>query len=50
LEAPNAEYYGGHKAYLGGGAFGKYQTGRLILSEHYIVFAKEDKNPSKRKS
>jgi len=24
LEAPNAEYYGGHKAYLGGGAFGKY--------------------------
>jgi hypothetical protein len=48
LEVPKAEYYGGHKAYLGGGAFGKYQIGRLILSEDYIVFAKEDKNPSKR--
>jgi hypothetical protein len=48
LEAPNAEYYGGHKAYLGGGTFGKYQAGRLILSEHYIIFATEDNNPSKR--
>ncbi len=49
LQAPIAQYYGGHKAYLGGGTFDKYEVGRLILSEHYIIFAKQDKkNPSKR--
>jgi hypothetical protein len=48
LEKPDAEYYGGHKAYLSGGYFDKFQTGRLILSEHYLIFAREHKNPEKR--
>ena len=48
LEAPDAEYYGGHKAYLSGGYFDKFQYGRLILSEHYLIFAREHKDPEKR--
>ena len=43
-----AEYYGGHKVYLSGGVSGDYQFGRLILTEHYLVFAREDKKSSKR--
>lgn len=48
LESPTAEYFGGHKAYLAGGAFGNYQEGRMTLTEHYLIFATEDTNPSKR--
>jgi hypothetical protein len=48
LEVRNAEYYGGHKAYLSGGYFDKFQIGRLILSEHYLIFATELKDPEKR--
>jgi hypothetical protein len=48
LESPNAEYFGGHKAYLGGGAFGRSQIGRMTLTEHYLIFATEDSSPSKR--
>lgn len=48
LEAPNAEYHGGHKASLGGGAFDKYETGRLILSERFVIFAREDNDSTKR--
>lgn len=48
LEAPKAEYFGGHKAYLGGGALSKHQTGRLFLTEHYLIFSQEDKDPAKR--
>jgi hypothetical protein len=48
LATLDAEYYGGHKAYLSGGYFGKFQYGRLILNEHYIIFAREHKDPAKR--
>jgi hypothetical protein len=48
LEKPDAEYYGGHKAYLSGGYHDKFQSGRLILSEHYLIFAREHKDPAKR--
>lgn len=48
LQADRAEYYGGHKAYLAGGVFGKSQTGKMYLTEHYFLFIKGDKDPSKR--
>lgn len=48
LESPDAEYFGGHKAYLAGGAFGNHLRGRMTLTEHYLIFATEDTNPSKR--
>src|SRR5918995_445531 len=48
LATRDAEYYGGHKAYLSGGYFGKFQVGRLVLSEHYLIFAREHKDPEKR--
>jgi hypothetical protein len=48
IEAPMAEYHGGHKAYLGGGAFDKFEYGRLILSEHYLIFTRGHKDPTKR--
>jgi hypothetical protein len=43
-----AQYYGGHKVYLSGGYSGDFQYGRLILTEHYLIFGREDKKPSKR--
>jgi hypothetical protein len=48
FQALRAEYYGGHKVYLSGGYSGDFQFGRLILTEHYLVFARGDKNTSKR--
>jgi hypothetical protein len=48
FQALKAEYYGGHKVYLSGGVSGDYQFGNLILTEHYLIFAKGDKNPMKR--
>jgi hypothetical protein len=48
LAKRDAEYYGGHKAYLSGGYFDKFQSGRLILSEHYLIFAREHGDPAKR--
>ena len=48
FQALNAEYYGGHKIYLSGGVSGDLQYGRLILTEHYVIFARGDKKPSKR--
>jgi hypothetical protein len=48
FQALQAEYYGGHKVYLSGGYSGDFQYGRLILTEHYLVFARGDKNLSKR--
>ena len=40
-----AEYYGGHKVYLSGGHSGDFQSGRLILTEHYLIFVREHKDP-----
>jgi Short C-terminal domain len=48
LQANVAEYYGGHKAYLAGGVFSKYQTGKMYLTEHYFLFIRGDKDQSKR--
>jgi hypothetical protein len=48
FQALQAEYYGGHKVYLSGGVSGDFQYGRLILTEHYLIFARGDKKPSKR--
>jgi hypothetical protein len=48
LETIGGEYYGGHKAYLGGGTFGKFEKGILILSEHYLTFVRVHDDPAQR--
>ena len=48
LYAANAEYHGGHKAYLAGGAFGKSESGKMTLSRSHLIFLKEDRNPLRR--
>jgi len=48
LQTVAAQYYGGHKAYLAGGVFGTYQSGKMYLTEKYLIFVRGDKNPSKK--
>lgn len=48
LLVSSATYYGGHKAYLAGGAFSDSQLGKLYLTDHYVIFVKADNDPSKR--
>lgn len=48
LRITNAEYHGGHKAYLAGGYFSKAQLGILYLTDNYFIFSKGDNDPSKR--
>jgi hypothetical protein len=48
FHALNAQYYGGHKVYLSGGYSGDFQYGRLILTEHYLIFGRGNKKPSER--
>jgi hypothetical protein len=48
LYAENAEYHGGHKAYLAGGVFGKSESGKMTLSRSHLIFLKEDRNPLRR--
>jgi len=48
LKANIAEYYGGHKAYLAGGVFSKYQSGKMYLTEQFLLFIRGDKDQSKR--
>ena len=48
MVATNAEYHGGHKAYVAGGFAIKYQLGRMYLTETYLIFSKPDKDQSKR--
>lgn len=48
LKTSVADYYGGHKAYIAGGAFTKSQVGTLYLTENRIIFSKTDKDVSKR--
>lgn len=48
LEVSNAEYYGGHKAYLAGGFFDKFELGYLYLTEKTMIFVKGEKNAEKR--
>jgi hypothetical protein len=48
LYAENAEYHGGHKAYLAGGVFGKSESEKMTLTRSHLIFLKEDKNQLKR--
>lgn len=48
LRVTNAEYHGGHKAYLAGGYFSKAQLGTLYLTDNYLIFSKGDNESSKR--
>src|SRR5919106_517914 len=48
LATPNAQYHGGHKAYLAGGMFSDFQTGSLVMSEKYLLFQTNDKNLENR--
>jgi hypothetical protein len=48
LTANRAEYYGGHKAHLAGGTFSEYESGNLYLTDDYFIFAKGNKEVSKR--
>jgi hypothetical protein len=38
LYAENAEYHGGHKAYLAGGVFGKSESGKMTLTRTISYF------------
>lgn len=48
LTASNAQYYGGHKVHLAGGVFSEYESGKLYLTDEYFIFAKGNKEVSKR--
>jgi hypothetical protein len=48
LKSDIASYYGGHKAFLAGGVFSKEELGRMYLTEHSLIFAKKENDPSKR--
>ena len=48
-EKPIAEYYGGHKDYNPTGIFSKHSVaGMAYLTENYFVFAKEEKELTKK--
>jgi len=38
----------GHKVHLAGGAFSDYESGKMYLTEEYLIFAKGNKDASKR--
>ena len=48
LTAYNGEYYGGHKVHLAGVTFGDYESGKMFLTEEHFIFAKGNKDISKR--
>jgi len=48
ITAFNGQYHGGHKAFVAGGYAGKYEMGRMSLTEKFFIFTKYDKNPVKR--
>ena len=49
LQAKEVEYHGGHKEHPLSGILGKHsQTGEMYLTENYAIFAKDDKEVSKR--
>lgn len=47
LQADNGEYHGGHKLHLAGGKFGDHELGKLILTNDYFIFMKNQKDPNK---
>ena len=48
LKEETGEYHGGHKVHLAGGTFGDYESGKMYLTDKYLIFAKGNKNPFKR--
>jgi hypothetical protein len=49
LQADKVEYYGGHKDQPLSGILGKNsQSGKMFLTENYVIFARDDKQISKR--
>ena len=45
----SVEYFGGHKDHVIGGILGKHsQSGKMYLTEDHIIFAKDDKDISKK--
>ena len=42
------QYHGGHKAFLAGGMFEKYESGTGLLTKNFLIFQKFDKNPIKQ--
>jgi len=48
LFANPAEYHGGHKLYLAGGVFGKFESGQMTLTETHLLITKYNRDPSKR--
>lgn len=48
LKEETGEYHGGHKVHLAGGTFGAFESGKMYLTDEYLIFAKGNKNPFKR--
>jgi hypothetical protein len=48
LQEDIGEYHGGHKVHLAGGTFGEHESGKMYLTDKYLIFAKGDRNPDKR--
>jgi hypothetical protein len=48
LPEETGEYHGGHKVHLAGGTFGDYESGKMYLTDEYLIFAKGNKNPAER--
>jgi hypothetical protein len=49
LQTDKANYNGGDKNHAISGILSKHESGKLYLSEHYLIFVKEDKDVSKRR-
>lgn len=47
LKAEDADYYGGHKAYLAGGVFSNEENGKMYLTDKYFLFIKKNKDLNK---
>ena len=48
LPEETGEYHGGHKVHLAGGTFGDYESGKMYLTDKYLIFSKGHKNPAER--
>jgi hypothetical protein len=48
LQEETGEYHGGHKVHLAGGTFGEYESGKMYLTNENLIFAKGNKDPTKR--
>jgi hypothetical protein len=48
LQEDFREYHRGHKVHLAGGTFGEYESGKMYLTDKYLIFAKGDKDLAKR--